>query len=395
MSVPKFQDLWWWDFRAAIDPMSLNNAYSDSIVYIKGRPRPKRFLTEEGRLYKKKWKYIFSTQAPGMPNFRQDNKPEEDRVPVPRVYLDFRWLFLFKDKDFEFSTGRLKGKDLSNLFKLVEDALCEYIGIDDSQTLHLIGDKRRSKLFETQTVVSIKMRLGSPDIEDDPELMERYGRILFPRMESLMTDATVAPSQAGIVQIEDILEDYCTSEEAKSTIRKTLQEFGTDAKMLLTVCGNLYQNQHVKEGLWWALVQRVNAEFAEKVRADMGKAKKETAKKERKARPKKDPELRTLTAKKRGSVRKNDPKLNSKRDTFHAMLLDTKMTMGQLAEACKVEGSHIAWSDATKLVKEYDNGKYGPDSETAKKIGWFATLERHTDDKRDEWIWISEADVGN
>ncbi|KKK83496.1 hypothetical protein LCGC14_2792800, partial [marine sediment metagenome] len=265
----------------------------------------------------------------------------------------------------------------------------------NKQTLHLIGEKRRSKLFETQAVVSIKMRLGSPDIEDDLELMERYGRLLLPRMEHLMTDVAVAPSQAGIIQIEDILEEYCLVEEARSTIRKTLQDFGTDPKMLLTACGNLYQNQHVKEGIWWALIQRVNAEFAGKIRLDMEKKEKQKAKKTRKAKPKKAPELKTLTAKKRGSVRKHDPKLNSKRDYFHALLLGSKMTMDQLAAACKAEGSHIAWSDATKLLKEYESGKYGPESDHCKKVGWFATLERARDDgPGDEWLWIVEGESG-
>lgn len=398
MSVPKFQNLWWWDFRASIDPVSLNHAYAHDIVYPKGskgknrRPIARRFLTDEGKLYKKKWKHIFRTQAPGMPNFRQDDIPEKERLPLPKVYLDFQWLFVLKDSDFEYGTGRIKGKDLSNLFKLVEDSLCEFIGIDDSQTLHIVGDKRRSKLFETQAIVSVKMRLGSPDIEQDPELMKRYGRLLIPRMESLMTEAVVSSSQAGVIQIEDVLEEYCLTDEAKNTIRMTLQEFGTDAKMLLTVCGDLYTKNLVKEGFWWALIQRVNAEFAEQVRKDMEK-KKPKAKKEPKASKVK--ELSTLTAQKRGAIRTSDPKKGYKRDVFHAMLLGTQMTMEQIANACKGQGSKLAWSDATKLLKEYQSGKYGPESDFAKKAGWYAEMKSERKDGQDEAVfWIAEGECG-
>ena len=237
------------------DIQGLNNSYGHIIRKGHGRPYAQRFLIPDAVRYKKRWSRLFSIQntSPTFHNVEEGDKP----------FMMLKFLFVYESDFFAYSTGRLKGFDISNLFKLIEDSFCEHVGIDDSRTLAIIGEKVSSKEFTTQIVFSVTYFPKYELIENDSNSMEGYEPFLFRRSEVMSVQQSSLPALVGYSSLDterrkkadDILASYCANEEVRQAIQVSLEEFGDDAVMLLTVIGSNVKRQLVKEGMWAAIVE--------------------------------------------------------------------------------------------------------------------------------------------
>ena len=111
-------------------PLSVNNAYGARCIKAGSRYLPSRFLDSRYRHYKDviKERIIIT------------NLIEGDVPPLRFVGMDFT--FIFERSSFwEKTTGNVKKKDVSNLFKLLEDAFAEEMGLDDRNNLCVFGRK--------------------------------------------------------------------------------------------------------------------------------------------------------------------------------------------------------------------------------------------------------------
>jgi Holliday junction resolvase RusA-like endonuclease len=59
---------------------------------------------------------------------------------------------------FKFSK-RFWGRDTSNMFKATEDALVTFLGIDDSRTIKIIGEKKKLRKNQTKECIVIKIKV--------------------------------------------------------------------------------------------------------------------------------------------------------------------------------------------------------------------------------------------
>ena len=111
-------------------PISTNKAY---VTTRSGR----RILSSKGKVYKQQVKDIIGQKLALSPNI------------VPEGPLHLKILLLFLEVENKgWSTGKAKNRykkiDVSNRVKLLEDAICESLGIDDSMFFSLTVRKRRS-----------------------------------------------------------------------------------------------------------------------------------------------------------------------------------------------------------------------------------------------------------
>jgi hypothetical protein len=116
-------------------PFGSNNAYSQQ-----RRPPFMRFLTNEGRAWKEKFKE--SLDACDM---IRGGKP----VFIEGTKVKLTGVFAPMHEDFWYKNGNLKKKDLTNWTKLAEDCLAEYLGYDDSNNWDLVWYKRVAEDLES------------------------------------------------------------------------------------------------------------------------------------------------------------------------------------------------------------------------------------------------------
>lgn len=163
---------WEYVFRGQI-PLSLNNAYPTVMVHGKGGQMfPKRVKSDA-------LKELRSRLSSAM--MHQDL--HRGRPPSSDFYLT-TWLFFYpkhdslsekdrralggrKDGFFFKTTGGVQKKDLSDMFKAVEDTFFDYLGgvQDDTQVITLAGYKR---LVPAEIKKPLMVLMVSPASLDDP-----------------------------------------------------------------------------------------------------------------------------------------------------------------------------------------------------------------------------------
>jgi Holliday junction resolvase RusA-like endonuclease len=112
-------------------PVGVNHAYSTRIVR-KGKSHiPIRYMQPNYKEFKaavKFWLEKTDTLSGG-------------RLPFGPPF-SIHYLFLMEKSSFFYKKGTLKRRDVSNYFKLLEDACSEYWEVDDTHNLVVIGQKR-------------------------------------------------------------------------------------------------------------------------------------------------------------------------------------------------------------------------------------------------------------
>lgn len=128
-------------------PPSVNNLYNDQPVHVGGKGRfkkiiIKRVLTDEGKLFKKETlAYLVKGFQPQLRFFKKN-------VPYC-VYYRFITKDLHNKTWPKEAENRYKRFDASNLVKVLEDVIVEASGIDDSNYLTVISEKRKGPVEET------------------------------------------------------------------------------------------------------------------------------------------------------------------------------------------------------------------------------------------------------
>ncbi len=123
-------------------PPSVNNLYQDTFFRAGGKLMSRRSLTDEGKRFKKETlAYIVKKYQPGLRFFKKN---------VPYVFY-----YRFVVQEIENKTwpksaeNRYKKFDASNLVKVLEDVIVEASGIDDSNYLTVVSEKRKGPKEET------------------------------------------------------------------------------------------------------------------------------------------------------------------------------------------------------------------------------------------------------
>ena len=107
-------------------PVSLNQAYSTRVVKKGGKSIPIRYLQPAYKAFKATVKEHLELQGPlGF---------------EPPFSICF--LFLMEKSSFYFKNGNTRKSDVTDFFKLVEDACAEHWGVDDSKNYLVVGHKR-------------------------------------------------------------------------------------------------------------------------------------------------------------------------------------------------------------------------------------------------------------
>ena len=71
------------------------------------------------------------------------------------IPLSLSLIFYIPQRDLYFKNGKLKRKDVSNLFKTIEDIVSDYLGTDDSFHMDIHGYKRVSEDDRYHIVVAL------------------------------------------------------------------------------------------------------------------------------------------------------------------------------------------------------------------------------------------------
>lgn len=119
-----------------VDPLPSNSAYSSQIRKIRGRPRVVRFLQDKPRNWKTALKVLFRLQ--------DIERQEELAALREHKILSLEVWINWQHDEFYFKNGKLQKRDTSGHLKLLEDALAEYLEIDDCYNVDLILHKRPS-----------------------------------------------------------------------------------------------------------------------------------------------------------------------------------------------------------------------------------------------------------
>lgn len=116
-----------------IKPLSVNDAY----VSTYGRKGRDRRLSDEAADYKR-----FITECLELQDFRFYDSLKMELTPEFQ-WLKTTWYFSFQVETLFKSVGSngIYANDISNFFKLAEDALHSYMGIDDRQVISIKGDR--------------------------------------------------------------------------------------------------------------------------------------------------------------------------------------------------------------------------------------------------------------
>lgn len=128
-------------------PPSINNLYHDQPVHVGGKGRfkktiVKRVLTDEGRAFKA------NTLAHLVKRYQAQLMFFKKNVPYC-VYYRFITPELLNKTWPKTAENRYKRFDASNLVKVLEDVLVDACGIDDSNFLSVISEKRKGPVEET------------------------------------------------------------------------------------------------------------------------------------------------------------------------------------------------------------------------------------------------------
>lgn len=128
-------------------PPSVNNLYHDQPVHVGGKGKfkkiiIKRVLTDEGRRFKNETiAYLVRNFQPQLRFFKKN---------APYVFY-YRFVATeLQNKTWPKSAdNRYKKFDASNLVKVLEDVVVEASGIDDSNYLTVVSEKRKGPKAET------------------------------------------------------------------------------------------------------------------------------------------------------------------------------------------------------------------------------------------------------
>lgn len=117
-------------------PPSVNNLYADTFFRSGGRLMSKRTLTKEGKTFKKETlAYIVKKYQPELRLFKKN---------VPYCFY-YRFVVTeIENKTWpKAAENRYKRFDASNLVKVLEDVIVEACGVDDSNFLTVVTEKRK------------------------------------------------------------------------------------------------------------------------------------------------------------------------------------------------------------------------------------------------------------
>jgi 5-methylcytosine-specific restriction endonuclease McrA len=107
-------------------PVSLNHAYSTRVMRKGKRPIPIRYLQPNYKAFK---------------SAVVECLEEQGALPFDPPFA-ICFLFLMEHSSFFYKKGTLRKRDLTNFFKLLEDACSEHWGVDDKENLLIVGHKR-------------------------------------------------------------------------------------------------------------------------------------------------------------------------------------------------------------------------------------------------------------
>ncbi len=141
-------------------PPSVNNLYHDQVVHVGGSGRfrktiIKRVLTDEGKLFKKETlAHLVKSYQPQLRFFKKN---------MPYVFY-YRFIVTeLQNKTWPKSAeNRYKRFDASNLVKVLEDVIVEASGVDDSNYLTVVSEKRKGPKEETHIWIWNIEEEGSP-----------------------------------------------------------------------------------------------------------------------------------------------------------------------------------------------------------------------------------------
>jgi hypothetical protein len=121
-------------------PPTVNHAYFERVVKIGKRVTTKRILTKEGKKYKNETKSSLAKTYPAQMREILTDGPVGwgFMLDLPNL-LNTTWP--------EAAKTRYKKLDVSNRTKLLEDALSDSVGMDDSQFLLALAAKREGQPF--------------------------------------------------------------------------------------------------------------------------------------------------------------------------------------------------------------------------------------------------------
>lgn len=123
-------------------PPSINNLYTDNFFKSGGRLMSKRTLSAEGKVFKKETlAYIVKKYQPQLRFFKKN-------VPYC-FYYRFITPDLYTKTWPKTAANRYKRFDASNLVKVLEDVVVDACGIDDSNFLTVVSEKRKGPKEES------------------------------------------------------------------------------------------------------------------------------------------------------------------------------------------------------------------------------------------------------
>jgi hypothetical protein len=135
------------DYTATLIPFSYNAAY----IPVRNNPT-RRFLCAEAKELKEKLKEVF---------IKTDvNRGKPDYIYYKTIFVIKVPVLVRGGIYYQSAPGkRLRGKDLTNYAKFIEDALFEYLGVDDGNNVHITLIKQISHDLDWH--IDIKVSEGS------------------------------------------------------------------------------------------------------------------------------------------------------------------------------------------------------------------------------------------
>lgn len=229
--------------------VGLNNAYAH-IMRGKGRRKfAQRILTEAAREYKRKWTDLFATgDFPDCHHLQESDKP----------FLMLELTLIYNEAYAVYSTGRIAGVDLTNAPKLIEDALCEYIGVDDARTIWVAS----SKLIIPDVITQIRLKVGFA------ERNRIHNKNLRTISEMSMLDDYHLPtfdamSPTTRSDVVEVVRQYVNDPQYVDGVMKALQQYGSDSHMFFTLICQMTDTKLLKPGFWTAYIKAFRQPGAE------------------------------------------------------------------------------------------------------------------------------------
>lgn len=136
-------------------PPSVNNLYQDSFFKAGGVLKSRRSLSPEGKRFKKE------TLAHLVKGYQPQLRLFKKNVPY-LFYYRFITTDLMNKTWPKTAENRYKKFDASNLVKVLEDVIVEASGVDDSNYLTVISEKRKGPKEETHIWIWNLEEEGNP-----------------------------------------------------------------------------------------------------------------------------------------------------------------------------------------------------------------------------------------